>query len=89
MEPRHGVPLLLLSWLLIGQPWADVGAWEELTLRRKPFSTQLACEHHLTRQRAKARGRPTRRWDEARCVTEEDFEHYPKSFTFDDYSLTN
>ena len=45
LEPGHGIPLLLLGWLLIGQPWADVDSWEELTLRGKPFVTRLACEH--------------------------------------------
>ncbi len=89
MGPRHGGPVLLLGWLLISQPWADVNAWEELSLRRKPFLTQAACEHYLTRQRGMGRRRPTRRWENARCVTEEDFEHYPRSFFYDDYSSSD
>ena len=75
--------VLLSGWLLIGRPWAHVDAWEEVAPSRKQFRSRAACEYVLAREFARARSRPAGRWDGPRCVTVEDFEHYPKSFIWD------
>ncbi len=71
--------ILLGGWLLVGQRWANVDAWEEV-FPRQPFQTQAACEDHL---RAKATVVATRGWTETRCVTQRDFAHHPKSINGD------
>jgi hypothetical protein len=67
--------VVMAGWLLVGQPWAGVDAWEELTVRRKPFRTEAACHRYLAKQ-------PTRP-NNARCVTEREFKRFPKSRTGD------
>ena len=38
LAPR--VAVTLLAWLLVGQPWPGVNAWEDLEpMRRKPYRT--------------------------------------------------
>ena len=72
---RHSCGVVVAGWLLVGQPWVGVDAWEELTVRRKPFHSEAACRRYLAKQRTRVSG--------ARCVTEREFKHLPKSKTGD------
>ena len=76
------------GWLLVGQPWVGVNAWEDLQpMRRKPFRTQEACEGELARQRDE--GKSPRLWKGARCVTVADFQRYPRSRQAEPYLEDN
>ena len=78
LAPR--VAVTLLAWLLVGQPWPGVNAWEDLEpMRRKPYRTQAECVKELAHQREVARGAGAALWKGARCVSREDFHGYPKS----------
>jgi hypothetical protein len=83
---RHlGATVGLAGWLLIGQRWGGVKAWEELTGRREPYRDQAACERELAAHRRKAKGETaTRLWTGARCVTDKEFQHLPKSVSRDE-----
>ena len=75
MRGRRSCGVIVAGWLLVGQLWAGVDAWEELTVRRKPFHTESACRRYLAKQR--------NRVSVVRCVTEREFRHLPKSKTGD------
>jgi hypothetical protein len=71
--------ILLGAWLIIGQPWPGVNAWQDLApMRRKPFRTQAECEKKLADRRKVARAAEVALWKGARCVTREEFRGYPK-----------
>jgi len=70
--------IIALGWLLVGQRWAGVDAWEELTARPEAFRTESACSRYRRHRVAKATSSDTR-WQRARCVTEAEFRRYPRS----------
>jgi hypothetical protein len=71
--------IFLGAWLIVGQPWAGVNAWQGLApMRRKPFPTRPECENELADRRKVARAAETDLWKGARCVTREEFRDYPK-----------
>ena len=70
-------PIFLGTWLLIGQQWPGVDAWENLEpMRRKPFRTQEACEKVLASRRQAAAAKAASLWNGARCVSRKDFRSY-------------
>ena len=71
-----------MGWLPVGQRWAGLDAWEELTFRREAFRTESACSRHLRHRVAKATQGDTR-WGNARCVTDRELRRYPKSTSGD------
>src|SRR5690242_3012601 len=88
LSPMGGArrwPILIGAWLLIGQQWPGVDAWENLEpMRRKPFRSQAECETVLSRRRQAASEKTKSLWNGARCVTREDFHRYRQSRQTDD-----
>jgi len=80
MRATRPWPTLVTAWLLIGQPWPGVDAWEDLEpMRRKPFRTQAECASELAHKREVASGAATTLWKSARRVSREEFRRYRRS----------
>jgi hypothetical protein len=75
----HGARAIVLgAWLIVGQRWAGVEAWEAMPAPGAPFRSRAVCERQMP-----AAG-PA--WREVRCVRAGDFRKYPRATMWDQLS---